>query len=314
MLAIHESVLARKPGPKQSHQSQQQPPHLSTHYNPLAAAWLPDLQRFDICQRCLASVHAWFERLFAWPLARFHCLPAGTFLQMFYVLVCLHKLTTLRDPAWSAEAARGVIDQFTTIDRILSMCHELRAMMGAGSAGSPEGLGGQSPTTRGTFASSSSVIEKDDHDAVLVAIRKFSTLRVVWQNEIMAQERERQEETAAAAEAAAAVSTATVAAAAAAAAAAGSSGSSTGAPSQQGVLPGPLLVDRQPAAGAVDLNGLGSLGGLGTPSLGTSSLDTTSLDTTSLDTMPLDVDFFSNYSLDVLNYYYAMPGQADMMW
>ncbi|CAK7210803.1 hypothetical protein SBRCBS47491_000902 [Sporothrix bragantina] len=238
ILAIHESVLSRKPG---------------TRNNPgLSSVWLPDLQRFEIYQRCLASVHAWFERLFAWPLSFYHCLPSGTYLQMFYVLVCLHKLTTLKDPAWNVEAVRGVMDLFPTIDRILGMCHELREMMAQQVAQSPGSTGTNvnTPATATTSTSASrsggSIIEQDDHDPILVAIRKFSTLKVIWQNEMVAQEREKQE-------AAAAHAT------------------------------GPLLVDGQPVADV--------------------DLDT-----------PMETDFFSNYSLDVLNYFHAMPDMADLSW
>ncbi|CAK7232454.1 hypothetical protein SEUCBS140593_008265 [Sporothrix eucalyptigena] len=258
ILAIHESVLARKPqtgGTGMPGQAGSGP----------GIGWLPDLQRFEIYQRCLTSVHAWLERLFAWPLSFYVCLPSGTYLQMFYVLVCLHKLTTLKDPAWNVEAVRGVMDLFPTMDRILDMCHELRAMMAAQLEGTAVAAGGRPSANTGpaaagpgntptsgigtASASTTSVIEEDDQDPILVAIRKFSTLKVIWQNEMVAQERERQE-------AAAAHAT------------------------------GPLLVDGQPVADSV---------GLDTPMVGAT-------------------DFFSNYSLDVLNYFHAMPDVTDLSW
>ncbi|CAK7237120.1 hypothetical protein SCUCBS95973_009840 [Sporothrix curviconia] len=287
MLAIHESVLARKPASRHSQNGQNGQNHSAQNPSAAAAAaWLPDLQRFEIYQRCLASVHAWFDRLFAWPLSCYHCLPAGTFLQMFYVLVCLHKLTTLKDPAWNVDAVRGVMDLFPTIDRILGMCHELRAMLAQqqqasssrpspSSAGPSTGTGGtagsggygtsvNTPATTATATTattasasasgigsggvgSGSIIEEDEHDPILVAIRKFSTLKIIWQNEMVAQEREKQE-------AAAAHAT------------------------------GPLLVNGQPV-GDVDLG--------------------------STDTPMLETDY---YSLDVLNYFHAMPDMADLTW
>lgn len=189
MLAIHESALAR------------QPPNTGTNNG---GGWvLPDLRRFEIYQRCLVSVQAWFERLFAWPLPCYVCLPSGTYLQMFYVIVCLHKLTTLRDPAWNVEAVRGVIDLFPTIDRILGMCEELRVMLAQANqettaGGHPSSHSHSSTNTPGG-SSSGSIIEQDEHDPILVAIRKFSTLKIIWQNEMLAQDREREEEAAAAA-------------------------------------------------------------------------------------------------------------------
>ncbi|KAL1895881.1 hypothetical protein Sste5346_004978 [Sporothrix stenoceras] len=267
MLAIHESALARQPPPPN--------PAAGT----TASAWvLPDLRRFEIYQRCLTSVQAWLERLFAWPLPCYVCLPSGTYLQMFYVIVCLHKLTTLRDPAWNVEAVRGVVDLFPTIDRILGMCEELRVMLAqanqTGAAGPPSSAGAAgvnhssngTPASGGSASASGSIIEQDEHDPILVAIRKFSTLKIIWQNEMLAQDREREEEAAAAAARSAAVShTATY-------------GGTASVPSS-----GPILMNGAPPVPTFEA--------------------------------PPPIDFFSGYSLDVLSYFHAVPdAMTDVTW
>ncbi|KJR83713.1 uncharacterized protein SPSK_00084 [Sporothrix schenckii 1099-18] len=264
MLAIHESALARLPARTSTATSGSGSSALGS------GTWvLPDLHRFEIYQRCLASVQAWLARLFAWPLPCFVCLPNCTYLQLFYVIVCLHKLSTLRDPAWNVEAVRGVVDLFPTLDRILGLCDELRAMLAEslsapghanGAAAKKKKSNGNSSASSTTSSNSPNLIEDEDHDPILVAIRKFSTLKVIWQNEMLAQEREREDEVAAAA-------------------VAGTQATSFA--MMNGQPPGEPIPPPLP---------------------------------TPFDAPP-PIDLFSNYSLDVISYFHAMPeAMYDVTW
>lgn len=106
-----------------------------------------------------------FDNIFAWPSDRYLCLPCGPVCLLIYVAVCLHRLTTLRDPSWSVEAVRDSIDLIATIDRVIAICQDCQRQM----------------TSKMESASSAS---SASNVVTIFAIRKFQALRAVWLNEM----------------------------------------------------------------------------------------------------------------------------------
>lgn len=180
-MTIHETTLAR-PNPnatacmdvdeneRHEEQDRQRPHH---PYQPYQPPWLVpniNMARVAIYKRCLASVKAWLDRFLAWPLPMYMCMPGGTYFQLFYVLVCLQKLSVVQDPAWDSDAVRSAVDLFPTLDRIIDMCHQLRAQHSHSSKQGKQG---------------------DEYDPLLISIRKFTTLKNIWFKEASARDQER---------------------------------------------------------------------------------------------------------------------------
>jgi hypothetical protein len=85
----------------------------------------PSLQRFEIYQGCLTSIKAWLDVFFSTPFSVFHSRPLTTYHQTVRVLGCLHKITTLEDPAWDGAAVRKVVDLIPTVDKVIGNFEQL---------------------------------------------------------------------------------------------------------------------------------------------------------------------------------------------
>ena len=116
--------------------------------------------KFESYQRCLNSIKAWLDMFFAIPPEMYFSMPCGSFCQLFYVIVCLLKLTMVKDPAWDPVAAQKVVDPLPTLDRIIGTFERLK--------------------------STAALISPDDgEDAALsLGVRKFQALKAAWQSEL----------------------------------------------------------------------------------------------------------------------------------
>lgn len=85
----------------------------------------PSLQRFEIYQGCLTSIKAWLDVFFLTPFAVFHSRPFNTYHQIIRVMGCLHKITTIEDPAWNGAAVRKIVDLIPTLDKIIGNFEQL---------------------------------------------------------------------------------------------------------------------------------------------------------------------------------------------
>lgn len=164
------------------------PPEERAHhpYEPYQPSWLVpniNVSRVEIYKRCLTSVKAWLDRFLAWPLPLYMCLPCSTFFQLFYVLVCLQKLSVIQDPGWDNDAVRSAVDLFPTIDRIIDMCHQLRAQHDPHCVDSSD-----------TSGQPDSADSSDEYDPLLISIRKFTMLKNIWLKEATTRDQERDKE------------------------------------------------------------------------------------------------------------------------
>ncbi|KAI1379514.1 hypothetical protein F4677DRAFT_334964 [Hypoxylon crocopeplum] len=96
----------------------------------------PDLRRFEIYQGCLVSIKAFLDTFFATPIALLGSMPFTSFPQLVRVVRCLHRITTIQDPAWDRAAVRRSVDLIPTCDRIIGMFEYLKA---ASALVSPDG-------------------------------------------------------------------------------------------------------------------------------------------------------------------------------
>lgn len=96
----------------------------------------PDLRRYEMYQRCLASINAWLELFFAMPLRMYANVPCSTHSQLCYVVLFLHQITTTRDADWNPAVAQEVVDPVQTVDRILHTFEQVKAAAVAQGPGS----------------------------------------------------------------------------------------------------------------------------------------------------------------------------------
>ncbi|ROW10336.1 hypothetical protein VMCG_01785 [Cytospora schulzeri] len=132
--------------------------HESTIMRPQVRAE-PAIPRYEVYQRCLNSTKAWLDVFFSVPLDMYTCLPCSIYCQLFYVVGCLRKITTIRDTAWDPSAARGIVDLVPTLDRIIHTFEQLNASAMAGSA-------------------------RHQEDEVLnFGLKKFHAFKMAWQSD-----------------------------------------------------------------------------------------------------------------------------------
>lgn len=87
----------------------------------------PDLRRFEIYHGQLNSVKAWLNTFFTTDLRFYGDIAFFTYSELVLIMVCLHKLTILDDPAWDRSAVRKTIDLVQTLDKLISTFEQLRA-------------------------------------------------------------------------------------------------------------------------------------------------------------------------------------------
>ncbi|OTA94317.1 hypothetical protein M434DRAFT_394863 [Hypoxylon sp. CO27-5] len=120
----------------------------------------PDLRRFEVYQSCLSSIKSYFDTFFSVPVHLIRSVPFTSCTQVVFVLKCLHRITTVQDPAWDRAAVRRSIDLILTCDKIIST---LEFMKATSTLDSPEGG------------------EDDAHNWALSVFRKMSA---AWQIEL----------------------------------------------------------------------------------------------------------------------------------
>ncbi|KAI2466262.1 hypothetical protein F4781DRAFT_406531 [Annulohypoxylon bovei var. microspora] len=127
---------------------------------PLTSWNEPDMRRFDVYQSCLISIKAYLDAFFSTPVALLESMPFTSHPQVVRVMKCLHRITTIQDPAWDRAAVRRSIDLISTCDKIIATLEYLRV---SSTFASPDGS------------------EDETHNRGLVIFRK---LKEAWQNEL----------------------------------------------------------------------------------------------------------------------------------
>ncbi|KAI2621290.1 hypothetical protein GGR54DRAFT_600933 [Hypoxylon sp. NC1633] len=120
----------------------------------------PDLRRFEVYQNCLVSIKAFIDTFFATPITLLGSMPLTSFPQLVRVVRCLHKISTIQDPAWDRAAVRRTIDLIPTCDKIIGTFEYLKA---ASALVTPDGG------------------EDESHNWGIGVFRK---MRAAWQNEM----------------------------------------------------------------------------------------------------------------------------------
>lgn len=93
-----------------------------------ATPWYePDLRRFEVYQNCLVSIKAFLDTFFTTPIALFGSMPFTSYPQLVRVMRCLHRITTVQDPAWDRAAVRRTVDLIPTCDKIIGIFEYLKA-------------------------------------------------------------------------------------------------------------------------------------------------------------------------------------------
>ncbi|KAI8964453.1 hypothetical protein F5Y11DRAFT_316437 [Daldinia sp. FL1419] len=87
----------------------------------------PDLRRFEIYQRCLASIKAYLDAFFSTPIALLGNMSFTSYPQLVTVMKGLHTMTTLQDPCWDRAAVRRSVDLIPTCDKIIGLFEYLKA-------------------------------------------------------------------------------------------------------------------------------------------------------------------------------------------
>ena len=124
----------------------------------------PDLSRYEVYQRCVKSINAWFDLFFSMPLHAYSSVSCSTYSQLCYVLIFLHQITTTRDVTWNPGASRELMDLLQTVDKIIYIFEQVKAVS------VPHGLG------------------DGEDQALCLAIRKFQALKTAWQSELRPQD------------------------------------------------------------------------------------------------------------------------------
>ncbi|KAH8657849.1 hypothetical protein BX600DRAFT_468265 [Xylariales sp. PMI_506] len=140
--------------------------HESTMFKTPNASNIPDLRRYEIYQRCLVAIKAWFDTFFSNPLEMYGRLPFGNYVQLYYTIGYLHRITIIKDPDWAPAAAREVIELLPTIDRILVIFEQSRAVAAIRNS------------------------ETEEDEAISFGLTKLRRLKLAWQHEIESQGRE----------------------------------------------------------------------------------------------------------------------------
>lgn len=125
----------------------------------------PNFERFERYQHCLISIKAWLDTFFSTPFVLHTSMPYISYPQLFHVVVCLHRITTIQDPAWDRAAARQIIDLIPTLDKIIDTFEQLKA---AAALISPDWL---------------------DDDAYSWGVRVYQNLKSAWQAEVLNMDR-----------------------------------------------------------------------------------------------------------------------------
>ncbi|KAI1416890.1 hypothetical protein F5Y13DRAFT_101537, partial [Hypoxylon sp. FL1857] len=120
----------------------------------------PDYQRFEVYQSCLSSIKSYFDAFFATPADIFRNMPFINSSQVVRVLKCLHRITTIQDPAWDRAAVSSSVDLISTCDKIISTLEYIKV---ASAMASPDGG------------------EDEAHDW---GINVFRRMRATWQSEL----------------------------------------------------------------------------------------------------------------------------------
>ena len=139
-LMIHESAIVKSPSPRND----------------------PDWRDYEVYQRCIGSITAWLDQFFSISLNMYTLIPFGVYSQLFYIMVCLHRITTAKDTAWDPSATRDMADLMATVDRIIHLFEQLEAV---GPSRSPE--------------------DGEEDGGVIYGVKKLQHLKMVWQNELL---------------------------------------------------------------------------------------------------------------------------------
>ncbi|KAI1775072.1 hypothetical protein F4818DRAFT_452007 [Hypoxylon cercidicola] len=121
----------------------------------------PDLRRFEVYQNCLVSIKAFLDTFFSTPITMYGSMAFTSYPQLVRVMRCLHRITTIQDPAWDRDAVRRSVDLIPTCDKIIATFEYLKA---ASTLVSPDAG------------------EDESHNWGLGVFRK---MRATWQNELV---------------------------------------------------------------------------------------------------------------------------------
>lgn len=120
----------------------------------------PDLKRFQIYQRCVNSIKSWFDMYFAISLEDLSNLSCGSYCQLYYVVGFLYRLSVLRTQTWNTIADNEMLSLIPTLDKVIQRFEQARA------------------------AASLRALADGCDDAFAFGIRKFTSIKTIWQGEI----------------------------------------------------------------------------------------------------------------------------------
>ena len=123
----------------------------------------PDIRRYEVYQRCLNSIKAWLDMFFSVPPELYTRLPCSIYCQLFYVMGCLHKITTTKDAAWNPAVARESVDLIPTLDRIIHTFEQLN---------------------NNNNNNNASTARPQEDEALTMGAKKFNALKIAWQVDV----------------------------------------------------------------------------------------------------------------------------------
>ncbi|KAH0524453.1 hypothetical protein TsFJ059_006959 [Trichoderma semiorbis] len=82
---------------------------------------IPDTPRIDAMYAGIMAARAWYDVLFAIPLAEFIGMPFTLYVELAQIHALLYRVTTLDDPAWDKEIVRSTADLGNYLDRTIDL-------------------------------------------------------------------------------------------------------------------------------------------------------------------------------------------------
>ncbi|KAL7934566.1 hypothetical protein V8C35DRAFT_31560 [Trichoderma chlorosporum] len=82
---------------------------------------IPDTPRIDSMYAGLVAARAWYDMLFAIPLAEFIGMPFALYVGLAQIHSFLYRISTMDDPAWDKEIVRSTADLGNYLDRTIDL-------------------------------------------------------------------------------------------------------------------------------------------------------------------------------------------------
>ncbi|EHK17182.1 uncharacterized protein TRIVIDRAFT_75774 [Trichoderma virens Gv29-8] len=92
------------------------------------ATRIPDTPRIDSMYAGLVAARAWYDVLFAIPLAEFIGMPFSLYVELAQIHALLYRVSTMDDPAWDKEIVRSTADLGNYLDRTIDLFTKAEAL------------------------------------------------------------------------------------------------------------------------------------------------------------------------------------------